>query len=184
MNDEARLVFAKYAIPCSSTIIERGKMTREQVDRLIGLVAAGKAPEPGTEKMYPVADAMCKLVAKQMGKKEIDAEAVREYFLIRHSAVVDERFELMKDFDPLECRTYPGKVVKAEGDYAIVETPRGRRTYRTALAKEVGAGDTVSVHFDFIVERIPERMAGRMREVASGEKRDKRSSAGNTSRSS
>ncbi|MDE1865046.1 MAG: HypC/HybG/HupF family hydrogenase formation chaperone [Candidatus Micrarchaeota archaeon] len=183
MNDEARIVFTRYAIPCSGTIIERGKMTREQVDRLTELVTDGRAPEDGVERMYPVADAMCKLVARQMGKSEIDAEVVREYFLIRHSAVVDERYELMRDFDPNECRTYPGKVVAVNDGQAIVETSRGRRAYKTVLARDVGPNDLVSVHFDFVVERITEQMAERMRKVASNEKGAKGHNTRNLSRS-
>jgi hypothetical protein len=173
MNPEARLIFMKYAIPCSGTIVSRGKMTREKVDGLTAMVAEGVAPDDGSEKLFPIADAMCNLIARQMGKEEVDVDVVREYFLFRHSQVVDERYELMRDFDPAACRTYPGVVVSAEGGRAVVRTELGEKSYDTVLAKGVGKGENVSVHFDFVVERISEKTAEKMRTVASNEKRNK-----------
>ena len=161
-EDEDRLLFLKYALPCAGTLVKRGKVTQEYVDSLIKLVSEGRVPEENAEAMFKVANAMCEHIAARMGKSSIDAEVIRDYFLMEHSKVVDERYELMRDFDPSACKTYSGKVLGVGEGTALVETSRGRKEYKTVFEKGVREGDVVAVHFDFIVEKIPPSLARRM----------------------
>ncbi len=159
---EDRLLFLKYALPCAGTLVKRGSITQEAVDRLISMVAGGRVPEEGAEAVFKVATAMCGHYARLMGKPSIDSEVIRRYFLVEHSVVVDERYELMKDFDPVSCKTYSAKVLRSDGSHALVQTNLGKRSCRADFARDVKAGDTVVVHWDFIVERIPESVADSM----------------------
>jgi hydrogenase maturation factor len=171
MNAEDRILFLRYALPCASTLVKRGSTTQENVDRMTGMVSEGIAPEDGAEKIFKVAIAMCNSIARRMGKDTIDAEVIRRYFLMEHSEVVDERYGLMGDFDPVACKTYPGKVISTDGGFAVVETRLGSMRYKTVLARDTKEGDLVSVHYDFVIEKIDAQTAEEMRH-ASHEKRD------------
>lgn len=164
MKIENRLLFLKYALPCAGTLVMRGNVPQEYVDHLVQLVSKGKVPEEDAESMFKVANAMCEFIAKRSGKETIDDDVIRQYFLMEHSRTVDDRFELMKDFDPVDCKTYACKVVEADGDSALLETPLGKRTYKTIFERDVKPGDNVVVHWGFIVERIPESLARKMEE--------------------
>jgi hypothetical protein len=159
---EDRLLFLKYALPCASTLVKRGVVTQERVDGMIALVSEGKLPEDGAERIFRVANAMCESIARRMGKGAVDAEVIRTYFLLEHSKVVDERFESMKDFNPVACKTYAGRVIEAADGLAMVETVLGKQQYKTLFAKDVKKNDDVAVHFDFVVEKISAETAGKM----------------------
>ena len=157
-----RLLFFRYALPCAGTLVKRGTVSQDHVDSLMAEVSENKAPGRGEENLFKVANAMCAVIAKKMGKDSIDADVIRRYFLFEHSKVVDERFELMGDFDPVDCRTYAGKVLEVAKDSALVETKLGRKRYKTLLDKDVKKDDSVAVHFDFVVEKIPNPVAEKM----------------------
>ena len=161
-----RLLFLKYALPCAGTLVRRGNVTQERISDLVGLVSRGEVPEEQAEGMFKVAMAMCASIADRMGRNSIDAQVIRTYFLLEHSEVVDDRYRLMKDFDPVACRTYAGRVVDAAAGRATEETSLGSKTYRTDLSGALKAGDAVVVHWDFVVERPPAEFYEKMRRPA------------------
>jgi hypothetical protein len=163
MQVEDRLLFLKYALPCAGTLVKRGAISQERVDNMVKMVSDGKLPEEGAEGVFKVAFAMCSIIAMRMGKKSIDADVIRQYFLMEHSKVVEDRFEYMRDFNPVACKTYAGKVVEAGKDSAVVRTALGEKEYRTVFARDVKKGDEVAVHYNFIIERIPDSTARRMK---------------------
>lgn len=163
MKIEDRMLFLRYALPCAGTLIRRGNVTQQYVDNLIKSVSNDIEPEGSAEKMFIVANAMCNHFAREMKKRSIDSEVIRRYFLIEHSRVVDERYELMKDFDPVDCKTYLGKVLKVNNGHATLETRLGKRSYRTDFVKDLREGDNAVVHWDFVVEKISEALAKKMK---------------------
>ncbi len=171
MRIEDRPLFLKYALPCASTLVKRGNVTQERVEKLKQLVSEGKVPEENVERMFKVANAMCESIAERMGKNAIDAEVIRQYFLLEHSKVVDDRYKLMGDFNPVDCKTYAGRVIETSDGSAVVETRLGRKNYKSLFAKDVKKGDIVAVHFDYIVEKIDDKMAKKMKGgfIGSGE---------------
>jgi len=171
MKIKDRLLFLKYALPCASTLVRRGIVSQDYVDSLIALVSENKVPREDAESLFRVANVMCASIAKRSGKNLIDAGVIREYFLLEHSDVVDDRFELMKDFNPVDCKTYAGKVIEVSGGSALVETASGKKRYKTIFVKDIKKKEIVAVHFDFIVEKIPELLAEKMNKVVH-EKRD------------
>ena len=157
-----KLLFMKYALPCASTLVRRGVVAQAQVDGWIKEVSQGKAPTEPAELVFKVAYAMCTTLAKAADKKSIDAETIREYFLFKHAEVVDERFKLMKDFNPTDCKTRTGKVIDVGADSALVRTAIGERWYRAVFVGGVEKNRNVVVHFDFIVELITDSVADKM----------------------
>jgi len=160
-----RLLFLKYALPCANTLVKRGTVSKEYVDKLIKEVARNKVPVENAEKIFKVATSMCFNIAEKMKKDSVDSEVIRQYFLFEHDKVVDDRFKLMGDFNPIDCKTYAGKVLSVHDKYAIVETPLGKRKYKTVFAKDVKKNDYVVVHFDYIVEKISSKIAEKMNEA-------------------
>lgn len=157
MRIKDRLLFFRYAIPCASgTLVKRGRITQERVDRMTAEVSEGIEPAEGSEAVFKVAIALLDRHAGLMGKDCVDAEVIRRYFLLEHSAVVDERAALMGDFDPSSCKTYAGRVISVADGNAVVESRLGRHEYRTDFAKGLTEGENVVVHWDFVVERIPQ----------------------------
>lgn len=162
MRIQNRHLFLKYALPCAGTLVSRGTVSKNYVSHLVELVSQGKLPKENAEEMFKVANAMCKAIAMRMGKKAIDSKVIRTYFLLEHSKVVDDRYKLMGDFNPVNCKTYAGKVLKANGGFATVKMPLGTKRYRTDFVKGLRKNDTVSLHFNFIIEKISESMAQKM----------------------
>ena len=147
-----RLLFLKYSLPCAKTLVKRGKISQKEVDDAIKLVGAGKLPRKGFEEVFEVANKECAEAARKMGKRQIDSEVIRNYFLREHDRVVERRFRLMHDFDPKECKIYVGKVLEVKGSLAVVKTPLGVKEYKTILNPEIKENDTVVVHYEYVVE--------------------------------
>lgn len=147
-----KMLFMKYAVPCAETLVKRGAITEGQKQDMILLVSSGKTIEH-PEKIFKVAYAMCMLIAKKTGKKYIDEDVIREYFLHEHDDAVDKRFEEMCDFDPDECRVYRGKVIDIKGMKAKVNIEGREKYFRTEFCKDIKINENVIVHRDFVVER-------------------------------
>jgi len=156
-----RVLFFKYALPCAGTLIERGSLTKKEFEKMLGLVKKEKEPEKGCENVFKVAMAHLTFIAKEKNKDKIDDEIIREYFLFRHDEAVDERFGMVGDFDPIECKTYPGIVRDLKED-AVVETPLGVKKYKKVFVGELKVNDVVVVHRDFVVEKISETIGKKM----------------------
>lgn len=159
---EDRLLFLKYALPCAGTLVRRGNVSKEYIDKLTKMVSEGRVPKEDAESMFKVATAMCNSIAERMNKEAVDADVIRTYFLLEHSEVVDDRFNLMKDFNPVDCKTYSGKVAGIGEGFANVRTRLGEKRYKTDFAKDLHTGDTVIVHWDYVVEKAPEDFLRRM----------------------
>lgn len=163
-----KMLFLRYAMPCVSTFVTRGKVSQEEADHMIEQVSHGKVPETAMN-LFKVAHAMCEVTAGEMNKKVIDAEVTRQYFHVKHNDVVNSDYALMHDFNPDCCKIHIGKVMAVDAGRATVETKieteLGQETmvkpYRTDFCK-VKVGDEVVVHYDFIVERASEEMLKRI----------------------
>lgn len=153
MKSKDRLVFLRYAVPCIDTLVERGNVKKSFAKNLISSVSKGKAPED-TEKLFKVAFSACKKIAKRMGKKEIDSDVVRQYFLFEHDELIDIRYKKFGDFNPFECKTYPGIVLKTKKNKALIRIPFKTKVYRTDFVKNLKKNDHVVVHREFVVEKI------------------------------
>jgi hydrogenase maturation factor len=155
-------LFLKYAIPCAETLKERGDLTEEDIEKLTEIIKENKEIPADSEKPFKVALAMCSYIAMREGKREIDEEVIRRYFLYEHDKAIDQRFQEMGDFDPEACRTYPGKVAEVKEKTIFVRTPKGVKEYRNDFIRRVKKGDLVVVHRDFVIEKIDGKIAGMM----------------------
>ncbi len=156
MRIKNRRLFFCYALPCAQTLVSRGQLKQEELDKIIEDFSNGKLPKKGFENNFKVAMAMLKILAQKLGKKEIDDEVIRQYYLVEHDRVVDQRYEEVGDFDPIACKIRVGEVLAIDGKKAKVKTEFGIKDYRTDFVKRLKVGDKVVVHYNFIVEKFIE----------------------------
>jgi hydrogenase maturation factor len=157
-NDSSRMLFLKYALPCADTLVERGTVSKKLIKDSIRSISLNRKVSRHPEKIFKTAHAMCEKIARRARKKSIDEIAVRRYFLFEHDKIVDSRYELFNDFDPLQCRVFPGKILKIKNKEALIKTIIGKKKYRTNFIQNLRIGDCVVVHRSFTVEKISESM--------------------------
>ena len=160
-DEESRELFFRYAIPCSETLAERGVISKKYQKMLMKNLSLNKKIPKNSENIFKVASSMCEKTTKRLGKKTVDKEVIRKYFLFGHDKVVDKRFKLFKDFDPMQCRLYSGKVVSLRNK-ATVQIVIGKRKYKTDFTRSLKVGDYVVVHRNFVVEKINEDLAKKL----------------------
>ena len=147
-------LFLRYAIPCGEVLVRRGELGKELLGSLNAAVANGQEIGIPVEDIFKVASRMCTIIAKRSGKAEIDDEVIRRYFLVEHEKAILWRKSIHPDLSVADCRVYPGKVLRVDGDAALVMTPMGVKRLRTDFEGSLGKGDSVSTHYSYIPERI------------------------------
>ncbi len=158
LKQSDRLLFLKYAVPCATTLVQRKAISQKKFEELLQNVKSGVLPQGEPEKIFKVAFAMCS--SKALAKKSaIGAEIIRDYFWFCHDAVIDERFELMRDFDPVHCRTFPGIVEEIKNGKAVVKTSIGALDCFLDFEQGAKKGAYVVVHRGFVVEKISKKTA-------------------------
>lgn len=154
-------LFLRYAIPCGEVLVKRGTLDPRLLKKAERIVTEGKTANIDPGKMFPVAAKMCTLIALRMGKKAIDAEVIRRYFLFEHEKAVRWRMKLYPDIIPEKCIVFPARVLRS-GELLLVNTPSGKKILDTRFAPEVKRGDWVSTHYSYASEKIPSETARRM----------------------
>lgn len=158
LSQADRLLFLKYAVPCATTLVKRNSISQKEYDELYSKAKSGVVPGGEPEKIFKVAYAKCLASAMEKGSG-INKEIIRDYFWLGHDAVIEERFELMKDFDPVHCKTFPGVVLDASAGMAKVKTSIGQLDASADFEPSAKKGDFVVVHRGIIVEKISETEA-------------------------
>jgi hydrogenase maturation factor len=156
MQIKNKRLFFCYALPCAQTFVKRNQLKQEELDKIIEDFSKGKLPKDGFEDTFKVAMSMLKILALKLGKSDIDEQVMRQYYLVEHDKVVDQRYEEVGDFDPFACKIRIGEVLTIKGNKATVKTEFGMKDYRIDFVKNLKIGDQVIVHYDFIVEKLTE----------------------------
>jgi len=154
-------LFLRYAIPCGEVLVRRGSLDPRLLKKAERIVTDGKTANIDPARMFPVAAKMCTLIALRMGKKAIDAEVIRRYFLFEHEKAVRWRAKIYPDVIPEKCIVFPARVLRS-GELLLVNTPAGKRILDARFAPEVRRGDWVSTHYSYASEKIPSGTARRM----------------------
>jgi hypothetical protein len=157
-DERSRILFLRYALPCAATLVKRGNVKGSLIRSAIADISLGRSVEGRPESFFKTALGMCERIARRKGKKFIDQDVIRTYFLFKHDRAIDRRYKLYKDFDPSGCRTYPGLTV----DAGHVRTILGKKKYRTCFTPRLRKGDRVVVHRNFTVEKIDKALFARL----------------------
>ncbi|NIO22549.1 MAG: hypothetical protein GTN38_00795 [Candidatus Aenigmarchaeota archaeon] len=155
-------LFLRYAIPCGEVLVNRGELREELLKKLNDSVKNRQEIDFPVEGIFKVATRMCSILAKRMGKKEIDDEVIRRYFLLEHEKAIIWRKQIRPDLDVRECLVYPGRVLRIDPDKVLVRTKLGEKFFRNDFVGNLKNGDRVSVHYDYVSERIKQNHVNRM----------------------
>jgi len=155
-------LFLRYAIPCGEVLVNRGELKGELLNRLNESIKNKQEIDIDIEDVFKVASRMCSLLAKKMGKKEIDAEVIRRYFLLEHEKAIRWRKQIKPDIRLEDCLVYPGKILRIDPDKVLVKTKTGEKFFRNDFTEGMKKNDWVSVHYGYIAERLKENHVNRM----------------------
>ena len=147
-------LFLRYAIPCGEVLVKRGELRHDLLRELNDSVANGQEIDMPVGNIFKVASRMCTILAKRMGKTEIDAEVIRRYFLLEHEKAIVWRKKVRPDISVKDGLVYPGKVLKIDFDKALVKTPLGEAMLRNDFTPGLRPGDQVSTHYDRVSEKL------------------------------
>lgn len=147
-------LFLRYAIPCGEVLVNRGELKEELLSQLNNSVKNKEEIQTPIENVFKIAARMCTILAKEMGKKEIDPEVIRRYFLIEHEKAIKWRKRVRPDLKVKDCMVYPGRILRIDPDRILVKTKQGEKFFRKDFAEDLRKKDWVSVHYDYIAERI------------------------------
>jgi hypothetical protein len=160
-SEEDKLLFLKYAIPCGTTLVNRGDIEQSFLDNLSKRTALGDVSEIDPEATFKIAVRMCYLTAKKMGKVKIDSAVVRQYFWKEHEEAIKWRAEVFRDVRLDTCRVYAGRVIFS-GEFALVRTKLGNLEFRKDFLPDTEKGDFVITHYDYLVEKTDRETAEKL----------------------
>jgi uncharacterized protein YcaQ len=141
MQVKDKLLFLKYAWPCGAVSVRRGDMTQEYYDELKQRILKNENLTQDDCDHFKVAMAMCTIAAKHLGKQEIDSKVIRHYYSKMHDQAIEERYELMGDFDKEACKVH-------------FATYSESSNYKKDFCPDIKEGDSVAVHYNYIVDKI------------------------------
>ena len=154
-SNDTKNLFLRYAIPCGNVLVKRKTISKDKLDKMKVNLINGRDIRD-IEKTFKVASSMCYIITRKMKKNKIDKAVIRKYFWSEHAKAIEWRHNIYKDFDKKLCRVYPGRVTSI-GEKAIVLTPIGKRELRTDFVSDLMKNDLVTVHYDYIVEKITKK---------------------------
>lgn len=146
-------LFLRYALPCAEELIKRKEVTKEYIEEIKYCLKNNKKVKEKYLKTFKIAYSYCKEIGKKIKRKAMDEEVIRRYFWFEHDKIVD----IMGS--KLECKILPGKIEKINGKKAIVITPIGKKLCSLEFAKGVKENSFVTLHYNYVVERISEKNA-------------------------
>jgi hypothetical protein len=162
-------LFLSYAIPCGEVLVKRGELREELLKKLNDSVRDREEIGIPVENVFKVATRMCTILAKRMSKKEIDSEVIRRYFLIEHEKAIKWRKETKPDLKVRDCLVYPGRILRFDPEGILVKTRLGDKFFRGDFARGLKPRDWVSVHYDYVAEKIKSHQVNKMLRVREDE---------------
>lgn len=143
-----KYLFLRYALPCARDMIKRKDVSKEYIEKIKSCLKENKKIKDDYLKTFIVAYSFCKELGKKMKRDAMEEEVIRKYFWFEHDKIV----EIMGS--GLDCKIFPGKVKKIEGNKAIVITPIGKKICSLELARNINENDFVTLHYNYIVEKV------------------------------
>jgi len=155
---KAEVFFLKYAYPCAFIAQQRGEIDEKQMEELENAAVNEIAlPREKLEKIFFRAFRRIETIAKELGKDRWDMDVLKEYFLVRHSGMVEDSFELGKDIPRTLkelCKIHIGEVVEKKNDVLKVRFNDKTRNVLGILVPNAKVGDRVTLHYGYAVEIV------------------------------
>ena len=154
MEVKDKRLFLKYAIPCGKVLVKRGVMSKEKLEELEKKVVKNEKLTQEDVKFFSTALSLCEILAKKMGKKAIDKEVIKKYFLEKHNGIVEEYCKIKRDVNKEECKVKVGKIINKFNGRGIVEAKGKKYEVKLCFVPKAREGDLVSIHYDYACEKL------------------------------
>ena len=153
---EAEVFFIKYAFPCAFILVQRKEITEKELEELEDAAIHEKILQrERLENIFFRAFRRIEPIAQEMKKDKWNLEVLKEYFLKRHSKLVENGFEMsikiprtLKEL----CKIQKAKVAERKGNLLVVQYENKTRTVISSLTPLVKIGDEVTIHYGYAVE--------------------------------
>ncbi len=81
---------------------------------------------------------------------------------MEHENAIRWRKEIKPDLKVRDCLVYPGRILRVDPDRVLVKTNLEEKFFRNDFAEGLKKKDWVSVHYDYISEKIKQSQANKM----------------------
>lgn len=150
--------FLRYAYPCINNLVHKKRLSVENASSLEKLLFEKKTiARDYLESCFPEAFRRIKDVAKQMKKPYWDISVIKKYWEEEHSNFIDsgdgEYSKATASFRDL-CKVHKAEVVAKKDNILTVRYDHTKRNVFATLVPYIKAGDKVTVHLAFAIEKI------------------------------
>ncbi|MCX6821827.1 MAG: hypothetical protein NTW30_03550, partial [Candidatus Aenigmarchaeota archaeon] len=140
-----------YAFPCSFVHLSRKEITQKEYDLLYRSAK--------DEKLYLSIKKIENIFWRVMKFVDsiTDLKKVQKYWWFDHNKNI--RMKKIKNVDKKECMIIPCEVISVSGDKTIVKSPFLNKDEKLKLDfVNVKVGDKVTKHYNYVCEKIPEKL--------------------------
>jgi hydrogenase maturation factor len=148
---KSEIFFLKYAFPCSFVHLSRKEITQKEHDLLY--------KSAKDEKLYLSIKKIESIFWRAMKfiGSIIDLKSVQKYWWFDHNRYI--KLEKFKNIENKQCMVIPCEVVSVSGNEAIVKSPFLNENEKLKLDfVNVKVGDKVTKHYNYVCEKIPEKL--------------------------
>jgi len=150
--------FLKYAFPCAFIAQQRNEINEEDMKELEhAAIKEISLPKEKLEKIFFRAFQRIEPIAKELNKDKWDLEVLKEYFLKKHSIMVENGLELAKDIPRTLkelCKVHKAKIIDKKDNLLIVQYNNQTRTVISSLIPNAKIGDIVTIHYGYAIEIV------------------------------
>lgn len=154
----AQNLFLKYAFPCAGITLARGVINQEEYDALERAVLNDRAvPWKTLRKTFIAAFRRLKNTMQKLGRASYDVKTIRQFFLKYHNNYIDMNdgsYAYAPDSLKHLCRIEQAIITKVGTDHYIVKINKKNRPISKLICANAKAGDIVSVHYGYAVEKL------------------------------
>ncbi|MBD3164102.1 hypothetical protein GF323_02805 [Candidatus Woesearchaeota archaeon] len=154
--------FLRYAYPCAYIIMQRGQISRKELEELEDTAVNNKdISREKLEKVFHRAFGFIDELAAKRGKSRWDRDIIEEYFYSYHNEVIDNGNGIYAKAPPMLkelSRVEKAEVIDKKGNVLLVEyaDKKGNKKRRNVLSCFVApakAGDKVMIHYGYGIEK-------------------------------
>ena len=154
----AEKYFLMYAYPCVGNLQHEKKISKEDAENLENLLFENKTiTRDYLEKCFPNAFRRIKTIAREMNKDYWDIEVLRNYWLSEHNRFIDlgdgDYAKATPAFKEV-CKVHKAQVIEKSNNIIKVRYDNTIRKVFSKLIPDVKAGDEVTVHLAYAIEKI------------------------------
>lgn len=157
MIDSPEIYFLKYARPCADFLEQRGEISKNDLDKLDGMIIGKVKPNRSyIEKIFSRAIIPLKEIAKEMSMDYWSLDVLKNYFRNEHNIWIDEKREGFEHLNGIQrdlCKVYEAKIMHVENDYYGVSINDSEKKVLKGHVLDGQINDVIFVHYLMAVEK-------------------------------